>query len=78
MKAENVHHMYTICTPITKQQLCTLKWHPGDIHMYTYIKVFNKGSLLRFLKKIFNTCCTELKFRPYVPFFLMKMNIRSK
>ena len=61
--SNNVHHLYTTCTPITKRIMCTLKRHLSGTYLYTYIKVFNKGSLLRFFTKVLNICTAKKNFR---------------
>ena len=51
MTTNNVHHMYTICTPITKHTFCTLNvqtmYNQCTPILRLYTKVLYKGSLQR-------------------------------
>jgi len=68
MKLRTVHHVYTKCTPITNHTLCTHNVHMQYNHMYTYTKVFNKGSLSRYITKVLNNLFAKVIFAKGSPF----------
>ena len=75
-KTHNVHHMYTMRTPITNLSFGTLTvqstvHHPYS-QPYTLIKVLYKGTIQRNFIKVLYTCCRKINFAAHSLFFQLR------
>ena len=79
-KTHNVHHVYTMRTPITNPSFGTLTvqstvqstvHHPYS-QPYTLIKVLYKGTIQRNFIKVLYTCCCKINFAAHSIFFQLR------